>query len=187
MEQCPRLYNAAVYHRLGRRRGKQCSLAARVPNERGEGARISGLAAQSPPGRGSPHSQPGQRRRSGHQIQHEAQHRQAEEGRPYRRAPAPALALAFPDTSCRAPPVPSASCRSRRRHRGSAPRRGVKYPRVHLAALASPCAGCVTVRATQTRVQLRSTLPEVNLWKNRGKNKTPESDYSHIALGQGIF
>ena len=112
----------------------QCSLTPRAPNERGEGARTSGLAAQSPPGRGGPHGQPGQRRRRRHQVQHEAEQRQAKERRPGRPTAAPAPAPAVPGARYRPPPLASASRRSRRRHRGSAPRRRLKYPSVHRAA-----------------------------------------------------
>ncbi|KAL0605547.1 hypothetical protein AAY473_022145 [Plecturocebus cupreus] len=105
---------------------------SRVPNEGGQGARTSGLAAQSPPGRGSPHGQPGQRSRSRHKVQHEADQRQAEERRPGRPAAAPAPAV--PDTRYGPPPLACFSRRSRRRHRGSAPRKRLKYPSVHRAA-----------------------------------------------------
>lgn len=130
-EQAPRLQEVSVYGRLGRRRGEQYSLTPRVPNERGEGARTSGLAAQSPPGRGSPHGQPGQRGRCRHQVQDEAEQRQAEERRP---TETPAPGPTVPDTRYRSPPLASSRRRSRRRHRGSAPRRRLKYPSVHCAA-----------------------------------------------------
>lgn len=133
-EWAPRLEEVSVYRRLGRGRGVQCSLTPRAPNQRGEGARTSGLAAQSPPGRGGPHGQPGQRRRRRHQVQHEAEQRQAEERRPGRPTAATAPAPAVPGARYRPPPLASASRRSRRRHRGSAPRRRLKYPSVHRAA-----------------------------------------------------
>lgn len=163
----------------------QGSLTPRVPNERGEGARTAGLAAQPPPGRGDPHGQPGQRRRRRHQVQHEAEQRQAEERRPGRAAAAPAPAPAVPDARYGPPPLASASRRSRRRHRGSAPRRRLKYPSVHRAARRVTarrlrhCAGDSYARLPRATPRLpgnaldptplcKRCLPETPRWSSRG-------------------
>ncbi|XP_029801586.1 huntingtin-interacting protein 1 [Suricata suricatta] len=92
------------------------------------------VCSRSPPGRGGSHGQPGQRRRRRHQVQHEAEQRQAEKRRPGHTTATPAPTPAVPGARYRPPPLASASRRSRRRHRGSAPRRRLKYPSVHRAA-----------------------------------------------------
>eukprot|EP00071_Canis_lupus_P042807 XP_022276364.1 uncharacterized protein LOC111096469 [Canis lupus familiaris] len=109
------------------------SSAGSGPSSRVRDSRRFPFTADLAGGRGGPHGQPGQRRRRRHQVQHEAEQRQAEDHRPGRAAAAPSPAPAVPDARYRPPPLASASRRSRRRHRGSAPRRRLKYPSVHRA------------------------------------------------------